>query len=80
VRVTFLKADGTTVVKSYTVNPTTRFNVHVNSMVPELADATFGALIEVTNGIGIFAERALYSNALGVVWAAGTNARATRLP
>ena len=49
-------------------------------MVPELANETFGALIEVTNGVGIAVERAMYSNALGQVWAAGTNALATRLP
>ena len=41
---------------------------------------SFGALIEVTSGPGIFVERALYSDAQGVVFAAGTNALATRLP
>jgi hypothetical protein len=80
VRLTFLRTNGTTVVKTYTVNPSTRFNVQVNSMVPELVNETFGTLIEVTNGVGIFVERALYSDASGVVWAAGTNALATRLP
>jgi hypothetical protein len=34
----------------------------------------------VTSGPGIFVERALYSDAQGVVFAAGTNALATRLP
>ena len=80
VRITFLRTNGTTVVKTYTVNPTTRFNVHVNSVAPELVNETFGALIEVTNGVGISVERALYSDALGETWAAGTNALATRLP
>jgi Ca2+-binding RTX toxin-like protein len=80
VRITFLRAVGAPVVKTYTVNPTTRFNVQVSTMVPELADETFGALIEVTNGVGISVERAMYSNALGAVWAAGTNAFGTRLP
>ena len=79
-RLTFLRTNGTTVVKTYTVNPSTRFNVQVNTMVPELVNETFGTLIEVTNGVGIFVERALYSDAGGVVWAAGTNALATRLP
>jgi hypothetical protein len=37
-------------------------------------------VLEVTSGPGIFVERALYSNAQGVVFAAGTNALATRLP
>ena len=80
VRLTFLRADGSTVVKDYTVPPTTRFNVHVNSMVPELANEPFGTVIDVTNGVALSVERAMYSNAFGVVWAAGTNALATRLP
>ena len=50
VRITYLRVDGTTVVKTYTVEPTSRFNVHVNSMVPELANESFGAVIEVTTG------------------------------
>ena len=80
VRVTFLRGNGTTVVKNWTVLPSTRFNIHVNSMVPELANETFGAIVEVLNGVGIFVERALYSDANGVVFAAGSNALATPLP
>jgi hypothetical protein len=68
------------VTKTYAVPATSRFNVHVNSMVPELANESFGAVIEVTNGPSIFVERALYSDANGQVFAAGTNALATRLP
>ena len=48
--------------------------------MPELANETFGAIVEVTNGVGIFVERALYWDAVGEEWAAGTNALATRLP
>jgi hypothetical protein len=48
--------------------------------VPELANQSFGALIEVTNGVGIVVERSLYNDALGQVWAAGTNVVGTRLP
>jgi hypothetical protein len=62
------------------VAPTSRFNVHVNGAAPELVNESFGAVIEATNGVPIFVERALYSNAMGVVWAAGSNALATRLP
>jgi hypothetical protein len=79
VRVTFLRTNGTTVVKLFTVAPTSRFNVDLNG-VPELANEDFGALVEVLNGVGISVERAMYSNALGQFWAAGTNALATRLP
>ena len=46
VTITFLRTDGTTVVKSFKVPPASRFNVAVmparGSMVPELADESFG--------------------------------------
>jgi hypothetical protein len=81
VRITFLRTDGTTVVKDYTVAPTSRFNVPVNSVVPELAHEHFGAVIEVVNGVPIAVERAMYNNdTAGTWWAAGTNATAIRLP
>jgi uncharacterized delta-60 repeat protein len=80
VRVTYLRATGAPVVKTYAVNPTSRLNIDVNSQVPELVDESFGALIEITNGVGIVVERSLYNNALGQVWAAGTNALGTPLP
>lgn len=80
VQITFLRTTGAPVVKTYTVNPTTRLNVYVNGEVPELLNESFGAIIEVTNGVGISVERALYSNSDGIVWAAGTNATAVRLP
>jgi Ca2+-binding RTX toxin-like protein len=79
VRITFLRANGTTVMRSFTVAPSSRLTVRANE-VTELADESFGALIDVTSGPGIFVERALYSNSSGVVFSAGTNALATRLP
>ena len=80
VQITFLRGNGSTVVKTFTVAPNSRFNVAAGSAAPELQNETFGALIEVTNGVGISVERAMYSDALGQVWAAGTNALGTRLP
>jgi hypothetical protein len=81
VRLTFLRTNGTTVVKDYTVAPTSRFNVPVNVFVPELQDESFSAVIEVLNGVPIAVERAMYSNdTAGTRWAAGTNATAVRLP
>jgi Ca2+-binding RTX toxin-like protein len=80
VRITFLRASGAPIVKTFAVNGTSRFNVAVHTAVPELADESFGALIEVTNNVPISVERALYSNASGQFWAAGTNALATRVP
>jgi hypothetical protein len=83
VTITFLRTDGTTVVKTFDVPATSRFNVAVvpgagASMVPELADESFGARIDST--LPIVVERSLYTNANGVTWSAGTNATATRLP
>jgi hypothetical protein len=83
VTLTFLRAPGSnpqTVTKVVTVPATSRFNVTVGAgtLVPELTNEPFGALISSTQPIAV--ERALYTNANGVVWAAGTNATATRLP
>jgi hypothetical protein len=81
VTLTFLRADGTTVAKTITVPAASRVNVAIagaGSDVPELADESFGALIEATQPIVV--ERSMYGNANGTVWAAGTNATATPLP
>jgi hypothetical protein len=78
---TFLRVDGTTVVKHFTVPATSRFNISVvpgGGDVPELADESFGTVIEATQPVMV--ERSLYTDAGGVTWAAGTNATATRLP
>jgi hypothetical protein len=50
------------------------------STVPELLDRSFGAKIEVTNGVAIAVERSMYWNANGVFWAGGSHAPAQRLP
>ena len=78
VTITYLRTNGTTLVRTYTVDPTSRYNVYVNGVVPELVDENFGAVIESTQPIAV--ERALYWNARGAFWAAGTNATAARLP
>jgi hypothetical protein len=82
VTIQFLREPGKnpqTVTKLFHVPPTSRFNVAVpSSDVPELADETFGALI--TSFAPIVVERAMYSDANGLVWSAGTSATATRLP
>ena len=80
VRATFLRTNGTTVVKTYDVLPTSRFNIWVNSMVPELANEDFGVLLEVLNGVDVAVERAMYWTSAGVDFAGGTNATAVRVP
>ena len=73
VRVTFLRSSGSPIARRFSVGPTSRFNIDVNRDVPELAGQTFGALIESTNGVPIVVERAMYWDALGQIWAGGTN-------
>ena len=81
VKITYLREEGgAPIVKTYAVPGTSRYNVDVKTVVPELRDASFGAIIEVTNNIPIAVERSMYWNALDVFWAGGTNALATPLP
>jgi len=80
VTITFLREHGAaTVTKTFDVAPTSRFTVRVSSDgdVPELTNEQFGAVISSDQPIAV--ERALYWDANGQIWAAGTNATATRL-
>jgi glucose/arabinose dehydrogenase len=80
VTIEFLREAGAPITKTFTVPQLSRFNVTVgpSSLVPELGHERFGAV--VTSVAPIVVERALYLNANGLVWSAGTNATATRLP
>jgi uncharacterized repeat protein (TIGR01451 family) len=81
VTVTFLRSGGAPIVKTFAVAPTSRFNIGVTGAggdVPELANESFGAVIDSTQPIVV--ERSMYSNANGIVWSSGTNATASRLP
>ncbi len=81
VTITFLRDDAATnVTHSFIVQPQTRFNVPVGpgTSVPELSNEHFGGV--VTSDQPIAVERALYWDANGQLWAAGTNAAATPLP
>jgi hypothetical protein len=79
VEITFVRETGTPFTKTFTVNPTSRFNVSTGpgTLVPELIDERFGAVIHA--GTPIIVERAMYWNVNGEVWSAGTNVTATRL-
>jgi hypothetical protein len=83
VTVQFLREPGSspqTVTKVVTVPATSRMTVTTGpgNLAPEIQDETFGAVITSTQPIAV--ERALYWNANGQFWSAGTNATATRLP
>ncbi len=78
VEITFYRTNGTTVTKQYVVSAASRRTVYVNAEVPELVNESFSALVSGDRPIVV--ERALYSNADGVTWAAGTNATGTPIP
>ncbi len=83
--VTVLFEDGTTAEKTIALPPSSRTNVNMPADFPAEfpagANRRFGLLIESVGATPaeIVVERAMYSNAGGVTWAAGTNALGTRL-
>ncbi len=91
-RVTLHFEDGTSAQQVVAVSANSRSNVAVGAPTTSggfgatVQNRRFGAVIEslVLAGAGqaaqLVVERAMYSNAGGVVWAAGTNALATKLP
>jgi hypothetical protein len=80
VTVTFLPETGSAITRNFTVDPTSRFNVDVGGMVPELQNQSFGARVEVTNNVPIAVERSMYWNADGRFWSGGSNAPASIIP
>ena len=80
VTATFLRTTGAPVVKTFVVQPDARLTVTTGpgSMVPELANESFG--VSLVADRPIFVEHAVYSNANGVVFAAGGAATASELP
>lgn len=88
-RVTLLYEDGVSQVATYALPANSRTNVDVaeaGRFTPSPAGRRFGVVVESVAATGqvapaqIVVERAMYNNASGVVWAAGTNALATRVP
>ena len=82
VRVTVRFEDGTNATRTFPVAATSRFNVDMRAEFPESVGKRFGVVVESlgTTPAQLVVERAMYSDANGVTWAAGSNALATRLP
>ena len=80
-KVTLLFDDETTATKYVPIAAYSRSNVAIGAEFPEAAGRRFGVTVESIGGPppAIVVERAMYSNAGGTPWAAGTNALATRL-
>ncbi len=81
--VKLLFEDGTTQSRTFALAAHSRFNVDVGAEFPGAMGRRFGAVITsqvIPNGTEeIVVERAMYSDALGGFWAAGTSAPATKL-
>jgi hypothetical protein len=80
-RVTVVFEDGGTATRTYALLPSSRRNVAIGGEFPDAAGRRFGAIVESLGVLPapIVVERAMYSNAGGVIWAAGSNLVATRL-
>ena len=78
---TFLRTDGTTLIRTFTVQPTSRFTIAVTGdaagSVPELTNESFATII--TSSAPVIVERSLYTSTGGVIFTAGTNSTGTRL-
>jgi hypothetical protein len=73
---------GPTLAAEFTLPPSSRTDVPVNDRTfPGVHGKRFGALVESIGDAPaqIVVERAMYSDASGIHWAAGTSATATRL-
>ncbi len=79
VTVNFLRENGAPVAKTYTVAPTSRYNIDVGS-VTELQNESFGAVIQVSNNVPIIVERSMYWDSNGFTFSGGTNATGIALP
>lgn len=71
VQVTFLTPEGTTIAfPPLLIAPNARATVWPNSEVPALANKAFSTVVESTNAVPVFVERALYF-AAGTSWEGG---------
>lgn len=76
VQLTLLRENGTPVVSTHTVPPSSRLSVDQFPLEP---GEKFGALVESTNAVPIVVERSMYWDAIGLHWSGGTNETGARL-
>jgi Tol biopolymer transport system component len=77
--VTLMFEDGTTLAKTYGLQPNSRTSVAVSAQFPDAAGKRFGAVIE-SDGVNLVVERSMYNDVNGVIWAAGTAVLGTPIP
>jgi hypothetical protein len=80
-RVTAYFEDGSTATRTVDLLANSRSNVSIGDVFPAANGRRFGVIVESLGSTPaqIVVERAMYSNAAGVLWSAGTAAVATRL-
>jgi hypothetical protein len=80
VTVQLLFEDRPPVWQTFDVAPNSRFTLNVADFFPEAFHRRFGAIVSTVRGQPIVVEGAVYSNASGTTWAAGSNLLATPIP
>jgi hypothetical protein len=60
ITVRFLLESGVALVRQYTVEPNSRFNIWVDTVDAQIADAAAAAEITATNGVPVVVERAMW--------------------
>jgi hypothetical protein len=80
-RVSVFFEDGTTESKTVALDARSRTTLHMGTQFPSTSGRRFSTLVESLGAVpaAIVVERAMYWDANGVVWAAGTAALGTRL-
>jgi hypothetical protein len=80
-KVTLLFEDGTTTAATVNLPANGRVTVNCQDTFPTAMNKRYGAVVESLGATPpqLVVERAMYSDANGVVWAAGTDALATKL-
>lgn len=71
--------NGQTLDRSIALPASSRTTVNVRDGFPLAEGRRFGAVVTGASGAQLVVERAMYENAGGLTWAAGTNIVATRL-
>ncbi len=76
-RATFMREDGTGIVREFSVPAESRFTV-ITGAYPELSNQGFATFLESTNGVSFTAERTVYwADSNGGVWFAGHGSAGT---
>ena len=64
----YLRPDGSTITRTYTVPPQSRFTIWVDHEDPRLADTAVATAIRSVNGVAVVAERAMWWPGSSETW------------